>query len=199
VYRKLTLNELTTIMQTAKAHEHWEAYTHVARLLYGNQAHMVVTAGYSEYNDETYDDAISYVAVYDANGACLSHRYMARIENMNYWDADAQNFNSEDIQIGTTPFWHDQEEVQRAYWADYRSGPFQFSAAEAFWNAIRQHCVAVDSTNTATIFLVNEPPTMPDVYVWEAETPATNTTAAQPMTIARQRALRSIMMLGDDE
>jgi hypothetical protein len=66
-YRRLTTEELKKLGITSNF-EKTEVYRRFAKSYYPNTAHTMLLAINSEYNDNTYDNSVKYVVVYDKEG-----------------------------------------------------------------------------------------------------------------------------------
>ena len=208
MYKEITVHELKELIFQSENAVHWQAYTGFARHMYGDAAHKVVTLGYSHYNDNTNDDGVALVAVYDANGTCLSHR-VDPLPSLDAYDPDDGPESGYDHQIiceGSGLGWNEQRVIQqdrhtRALdkgW--YTPGtPFTFEISEAFYEARNARVAPIDDGSGGLhTFYVGHPPSVPRLYISLDTNAPSDADTTEPMTSARQATRQALLLEGDD-
>jgi len=149
-YRELTINDLAKLVKEAAAAINWQAYREFALTVYGDKAHKIVTATGEEYNDQTYDDVVNYVNVFDIEG----------------------NELEPDLSL---PFWQErvkehERRVKKNYHGYYDKYPemreFDTEDDEGV-SELMHELPTLDNDETEFTFFVNEPPITPRVFIAE--------------------------------
>lgn len=147
-YRELTIDELAGVLREAESAVHWAAYRKYALDLYGEKAYKIVTATGAEYNDETYDDKVEFVFVFDSDGNELEFDL-----STSFWLPKIEEHNLD---------------VLRNHLGYYTRYPYAaaFDANEVEYD-VRQVLPTLKNDGTEFTFFVNSPPKFPRIAIIE--------------------------------
>ena len=153
-YRELTIDDLAKLVKESAAAINWQAYREFALTMYGEKAHKIVTATGSEYNDQTYDDVVEYVTVYD-----LSDNELEPDLSLPFWQEQIREHAAEIERRRTDPWWI------KNYPNDIES---EFDVEDCEGASELMHALpTLDNDETEFTFFVNEPPITPRVFIAE--------------------------------
>lgn len=86
-YRKLTAAELDALGIKTSNNKKYSPFIEYAQKYYPNNAYVVLVKYRSEYNDNTYDNSIKYIVVYDTNGEEVTPIKSTASEAREQWDS----------------------------------------------------------------------------------------------------------------
>jgi hypothetical protein len=149
-YRILTLDEVAGLVAVAEAAAHWSAYRKFALEYYGERSHKITTATGQEYNDETYDDRIAYINVYDVDGNELDPDL-----TLAAWAAPIARHNKA------------VAENARGFYTKYPEER-EFDPDDTLYDA-RSELPTLQNDETEFVFYVNTPPDIPRIAIIEED------------------------------
>jgi hypothetical protein len=154
-YRELTIDDLAKLVKEAAASINWQAYREFALTIYGDKAHKIVTATGEEYNDQTYDDVVEYVTVYDVDDNELAPDLL-----LPFWQDKIKAHAAEIEQRRVDPWWLENypNEIESGFGSDDQ---------EECTAELMHELPTLDNDETEFTFFVNEPPVKPRVFIAE--------------------------------